>query len=153
MCSDDSPEIPVERGRRDKPDFLRHILHADIRLVDQLGGEGHSIGKSISLQLGSAIEYVDKNYPNNFKIADLANECHMSYVLRTDIYVFPKCPDIRVTLSDMQIICRDAGNHPGIKTIHIILYDQITIPIMTVPDLKQIVKVHIIYVLTRCCLR
>ncbi len=41
-------------------------------------GEGHSIGKSISLQLGSAIEYVDKNYPNNFKIADLANECHMS---------------------------------------------------------------------------
>lgn len=41
-------------------------------------GEGQSVGKSISLQLGSAIEYVDKNYPNNFKIADLANECHMS---------------------------------------------------------------------------
>ena len=41
-------------------------------------GEGQSAGKSISLQLGSAIEYVDKNYPNNFKIADLANECHMS---------------------------------------------------------------------------
>lgn len=41
-------------------------------------GEGQSAGKSISLQLGSAIEYVDKNYPNNFKISDLANECHMS---------------------------------------------------------------------------
>lgn len=41
-------------------------------------GEGQSAGKSVSLQLGSAIEYVDKNYPNNFKIADLANECHMS---------------------------------------------------------------------------
>lgn len=41
-------------------------------------GEEQSAGKSISLQLGSAIEYVDKNYPNNFKIADLANECHMS---------------------------------------------------------------------------
>lgn len=41
-------------------------------------GEGQSVGKSVSLQLGSAIEYVDKNYPNNFKIADLANECHMS---------------------------------------------------------------------------
>ncbi len=41
-------------------------------------GEGQSAGKSVSLQLGSAIEYVDKNYPNNFKISDLANECHMS---------------------------------------------------------------------------
>lgn len=41
-------------------------------------GEGQSVGKSVSLQLGSAIEYVDKNYPNNFKISDLANECHMS---------------------------------------------------------------------------
>ncbi len=41
-------------------------------------GEGQSAGKSISLQLGSAIEYVDKNYPNNFKISDMANECHMS---------------------------------------------------------------------------
>lgn len=41
-------------------------------------GEEQSAGKSISLQLGSAIEYVDKNYPNNFKISDLANECHMS---------------------------------------------------------------------------
>lgn len=26
----------------------------------------------------NAIEYVERNYPNNFKIADLANECHMS---------------------------------------------------------------------------
>lgn len=41
-------------------------------------GTGQSIGKNISLQLQSAIEYVEKNYPNNFKIADLANECHMS---------------------------------------------------------------------------
>lgn len=41
-------------------------------------GEEQSAGKSISLQRGSAIEYVDKNYPNNFKISDLANECHMS---------------------------------------------------------------------------
>ena len=35
-------------------------------------------GKGVSLQLESAIEYVEKNYPNDFKIADLANECHMS---------------------------------------------------------------------------
>lgn len=35
-------------------------------------------GRNGSLQLENAIEYVEKNYPNNFKIADLANECHMS---------------------------------------------------------------------------
>ncbi len=37
-----------------------------------------SYGKNNSLQLENAIEYVERNYPNNFKIADLANECHMS---------------------------------------------------------------------------
>lgn len=36
------------------------------------------IGKNVSLQLQNAIEYVEQNYPNNFKIADLAKECHMS---------------------------------------------------------------------------
>lgn len=41
-------------------------------------GAGQMIGKGVSLQLESAIEYVDKNYSGNFKIADLANECHMS---------------------------------------------------------------------------
>lgn len=41
-------------------------------------GAGQMIGKGVSLQLESAIEYVEKNYPNDFKIADLANECHMS---------------------------------------------------------------------------
>lgn len=37
-----------------------------------------TLGKSVSLQLQSAIEYVEKNYPNDFKIADLAEACHMS---------------------------------------------------------------------------
>lgn len=41
-------------------------------------GAGQSIGRNISLQLESAIAYVEKNYADNFKIADLANECHMS---------------------------------------------------------------------------
>ena len=41
-------------------------------------GMGQVLGKSNSLQLENAIEYVEKNYPNNFKIADLANVCHMS---------------------------------------------------------------------------
>ena len=31
-----------------------------------------------SLQLENAIAYVDKNYAQNFKIVDLARECHMS---------------------------------------------------------------------------
>lgn len=35
-------------------------------------------GKNSSLQLQNAIAYVEKNYSNNFKIVDLANECHMS---------------------------------------------------------------------------
>ena len=41
-------------------------------------GEVQTVGKNIGLQLESAIEYVEKNYPSNFKIVDLANECHMS---------------------------------------------------------------------------
>lgn len=41
-------------------------------------GMGHPCGKYNSLQLENAIEYVEKNYPDNFKIADLAKECHMS---------------------------------------------------------------------------
>ena len=41
-------------------------------------GVGQPIGRKIGLQLESAIAYVEKNYVNNFKIADLANECHMS---------------------------------------------------------------------------
>lgn len=40
-CPDDAPEIPVERGRRDEPDLFRHVLHADIRLVDQLARFAH----------------------------------------------------------------------------------------------------------------
>lgn len=41
-------------------------------------GNAQSCGKNNSLQLVNAIKYVERNYPNNFKIADLANECHMS---------------------------------------------------------------------------
>lgn len=35
-------------------------------------------GRNGTLQLENAIEYVEQNYSSNFKIADLANECHMS---------------------------------------------------------------------------
>lgn len=35
-------------------------------------------GRNGTLQLENAIEYVEQNYSSNFKIADLAHECHMS---------------------------------------------------------------------------
>lgn len=35
-------------------------------------------GRSGSLQLQNAIDYVEKNFAHDFKIIDLANECHMS---------------------------------------------------------------------------
>lgn len=41
-------------------------------------GMGQSCGKNNSLQLENAIAYVENNYSGNFKIADLARECHMS---------------------------------------------------------------------------
>ena len=41
-------------------------------------GTAQSYVKNNSLQLENAIEYVERNFQNNFKIADLANECHMS---------------------------------------------------------------------------
>lgn len=41
-------------------------------------GSGQISGKNISLQLQNAIAYVEKNYSEDFKIADLANECHIS---------------------------------------------------------------------------
>lgn len=48
--------------------------------IARFNGRGNvqSCGKNNSLQLENAIEYVERNYSNNFKIADLANECHMS---------------------------------------------------------------------------
>lgn len=48
--------------------------------IARFNGRGNvqSCGKNNSLQLENAIEYVERNYPNIFKIADLANECHMS---------------------------------------------------------------------------
>ena len=42
------------------------------------GKVADSAGYKSSLQLENAIAYVDKNYAQNFKIVDLARECHMS---------------------------------------------------------------------------
>jgi AraC-like DNA-binding protein len=40
--------------------------------------DGLMFGKNISLKLGKAIDYVELNYADDFKIADLALECNMS---------------------------------------------------------------------------
>ncbi len=59
---------------------VRGIAYALLFEIARFNGRGvgQTVGKGVSLQLESAIEYVEKNYPNDFKIADLANECHMS---------------------------------------------------------------------------
>ncbi len=59
---------------------VRGIAYALLFEIARFNGmeAWQTIGKGVSLQLESAIEYVEKNYPNDFKIADLANECHMS---------------------------------------------------------------------------
>lgn len=59
---------------------VRGIAYALLFEIARFNGRdaGQTIAKGVSLQLESAIEYVEKNYPNDFKIADLANECHMS---------------------------------------------------------------------------
>ena len=47
-------------------------------------GTAQSYGKNNSLQLENAIEYVERNFQNNFKIADLANEA-CDLIDKTDI--------------------------------------------------------------------
>lgn len=61
-------------------DCVRGMVYALLFEIVRYNGReaGQILGKNNSLQLESAIEYVGKNYANNFKVADLANECHMS---------------------------------------------------------------------------
>lgn len=53
-------------------------LNGENVMQNALNSALQTLGKSVSLQLQSAVEYVEKNYPNDFKIADLAEACHMS---------------------------------------------------------------------------
>ncbi|MDE6622010.1 MAG: AraC family transcriptional regulator [Lachnospiraceae bacterium] len=61
-------------------DCVRGITYSLLFEIMRFNGmrEEQSMWKSGSLQLESAIIYVEKNYAQNFKIVDLANECHMS---------------------------------------------------------------------------
>lgn len=61
-------------------DCVKGLTYALLFEIARFNGKraGQLVGKNTGLQLENAILYVEKNYPNNFKIADLANECHMS---------------------------------------------------------------------------
>lgn len=61
-------------------DAVAGIAYTLIFEIVRFTGRGtrKPLWKNNNLQLENAIEYVGKNYFNNFKIADLANECHMS---------------------------------------------------------------------------
>lgn len=72
-----------QKGRHYR-ECVRGLAYSLLFEIARFNGESaahlalQTFGKTISLQLQGAIEYVEKNYPNDFKIADLANECHMS---------------------------------------------------------------------------
>lgn len=61
-------------------DCVKGMVYALLFEIARFNGkrEGQFFAKNTSLQLENAIVYVEKNYSSNFKIADLANECHMS---------------------------------------------------------------------------
>ena len=61
-------------------DCVRGMVYALLFEIVRFNGigTGQVFGKNNSLQLERAITYVEKNYAENFKIADLANECNMS---------------------------------------------------------------------------
>lgn len=59
---------------------LRGIVYALVFEIARFNDKkaDHTLGRNGSLQLEQAIEYVDANYSNAFRIADLAEVCHMS---------------------------------------------------------------------------
>lgn len=59
---------------------VRGMVYALLFEIARFNGKKaiRTSGRNGTLQLENAIGYVEQNYANNFKIADLANECHMS---------------------------------------------------------------------------
>lgn len=59
---------------------VRGMVYALLFEISRYNGKRqlHTSGRNGTLQLEKAIAYVEENYFNNFKIADLANVCHMS---------------------------------------------------------------------------
>jgi AraC-like DNA-binding protein len=59
---------------------VRGLVYSLVFEIAKYNGkrDNRMFGKNISLQLGNAIDYVEFHYADEFKIADLADECHMS---------------------------------------------------------------------------
>lgn len=59
---------------------VKGIVYALLFEIARFNGKkvDNALGRNGSLQLEKAIDYVEKNYANNFRIADLAEECYMS---------------------------------------------------------------------------
>lgn len=59
---------------------VRGMVYALLFEIARFNGKRaiYTSGRNGTLQFENAIAYVEQNYANNFKIADLANECHMS---------------------------------------------------------------------------
>ncbi|MBD5452477.1 MAG: AraC family transcriptional regulator [Lachnospiraceae bacterium] len=59
---------------------IRGIVYALLFEIARFNSKNanRTLSRNGSLQLEKAIDYVEKNYPSNFRISDLAAECHMS---------------------------------------------------------------------------
>lgn len=59
---------------------VRGVVYALLFEIARFNGKNinRTLGRNGSLQLEKAIDYVEKNYFNNFRISDLAAVCHMS---------------------------------------------------------------------------
>lgn len=59
---------------------IRGMVYALLFEIAQVNGKSENLfsGKGNSLRLENAFAYVEEHYSSNFKIADLASECHMS---------------------------------------------------------------------------
>jgi len=59
---------------------VRGVVYALLFEIARFNGKNvnRTLGRNGSLQLEKAIDYVEKNFSNNFRISDLAAVCHMS---------------------------------------------------------------------------
>jgi len=70
----------MSQGAQYHQDCVRGMTYALLYEIARFNGQTaseHNM-KASGLQLESAIAYVEEHYQSNFKIADLAQECHMS---------------------------------------------------------------------------
>lgn len=70
----------MKAGKEYHLECVRGMVYALLFEIARFNGKkaGSVPGRNGSLPFEKAIEYVEKNYASNFKIMDLAKECHMS---------------------------------------------------------------------------